>query len=118
MKRYTSHLPYPFSQAVEVHGIIYLSGLVSMDRQGQPVYGDINEQTHQVMKSIQTTLTNCGSALNKIVKVTVWLSDMRHFAAFNQVYASYFSGGFPARTTVVSQLAFDLDVEIEVQALA
>jgi 2-iminobutanoate/2-iminopropanoate deaminase len=69
------------------------------------------------MESIKKALLACGSDLNSVTKVTVWLSDMKHFAAFNEQYASFFSNGFPARSVVSCKLAFDLDVEIEVQAL-
>ena len=55
--------------------------------------------------------------MDKIVKTTVWLSDMAHFQEFNTAYQHYFDHAFPARTTTVSALAFGLDVEIEVQAL-
>ncbi len=117
MKKYPSSMPYPFSRAVEANGFLFLSGQVSMNDQGEPVRGTIEEQTRQVMKNIHATLHECGSSPEKIVKVTVWLSDMSHFQAFNDTYRSYFPGGFPARSTVVSRLAFDLDVELEVQAL-
>lgn len=76
--------------------------------------GSVEEQT----LNIQETLESCRSALDKVVKVTVRLSDMAHFQTFNNVYRACCPDGFPARTSVVSKLAFDLDVEIEIQALA
>lgn len=118
IKKHPSALPWPFSRAVEANGFLFLSGQLSMNSAGEPLPGTIEQQTHQVMKNIIATLESCGSSLDKIVKVTVWLSDMQHFAAFNHSYREYFTAGFPARTTVVSRLAFDLDLEIEVQALA
>lgn len=118
IKKYPSTLPFPFSRAVEANGFLFLSGQVAMNAEGEPVYGSIEEQTRLALNNIAATLASCGSSLDKVVKVTVWLSDMRHFAAFNAEYRTFFSDGFPARTTVVSALAFNLDVEIEVQALA
>lgn len=118
MKIYNSTLPYPFARAVEANGFLFLSGQVSMNSSGEPVHGSVEEQTLLIMKNIQETLASCGSTINRVVKVTVWLSDMAHFQTFNQVYRTCFPDGFPARTTVVSKLAFGLDVEIEVQALA
>ncbi|MFS0828804.1 RidA family protein [Pseudomonas phoenicis] len=118
MKRYDSHLPYPFARAVEANGFLFLSGQVSMDAEGAPVHGSVEAQTLLIMKNIQATLESCGSSLERVVKVAVWLSDMAHFQRFNAAYRSCFTEGFPARTTVVSKLAFDLDVEIEVQAVA
>ncbi|HHO8472791.1 RidA family protein [Klebsiella pneumoniae] len=118
MKKYTSSMPYPFARAVEANGFLFLSGQLSMNGKGEPVRGTVEEQTRQIMKNIIATLEECDSSLDKIVKVTVWLSDMSHFQAFNDTYRSHFPDGFPARSTVVSRLAFDLDVELEVQALA
>lgn len=118
MKRYTSTLPYPFARAVEANGFLFLSGQVSMNAEGEPLHGSIQAQTLTIMSNIAETLQACGSSVDKVIKATVWLSDMAHFQAFNEVYRTCFPAGFPARTTVISQLAFGLDVEIEVQALA
>lgn len=118
MKKYTSAMPYPFARAVEANGFLFLSGQLAMNAKGEPVPGSIGDQTHLIMKNISETLEVCGSSLDRLVKVTVWISDMAHFSAFNESYRTYFHDGFPARSTVVSQLAYGLDVEIEVQALA
>ncbi|OLU26446.1 RidA family protein [Pseudomonas sp. PA27(2017)] len=118
MKRYNGTLPYPFARAVEANGFLFLSGQVAMSASGEPLHGSVDEQTRLIMSNIQETLKSCGSGIDKVVKVTVWLSDMKHFQTFNDAYRTSFPNGFPARTTVVSKLAFDLDVEIEVQALA
>ncbi|MBS1155484.1 MAG: endoribonuclease [Proteobacteria bacterium] len=117
IKRYPSDLPFPFSKAVEAGGFLFLSGQVSMSETGEPVFGDIKTQTRNIMAGIQGTLLACGSDLDAVVKVTVWLSDMKHFSDFNQEYRSYFPNGFPTRSVVSCNLAFGLDVEIEVQAL-
>lgn len=114
--RYPTQLPYPFAKAVRANGFLFVSGQVSMHDDGSPWYGDVATQTHRILHTLQQTLAECGATLQEVVKVTVWLSDMAHFAAFNQVYQTYFSQGFPARSVVSSQLAFGLDVEIEVQA--
>lgn len=118
MKKYPSAMPFPFSRAVEANGFLFLSGQVSMNENGEPVKGTVEEQTRLVLQNVEATLKTCGSSLDKIVRITVWLSDMAHFHAFNNAYRHYFPDGFPARTTVVSRLAFNLDVEMEVQALA
>lgn len=118
MKKYNSAMPYPFARAVEANGFLFLSGQLAMNAQGEPVPGSVEEQTRLIMQNITDTLEACDSSLDRLVKVTVWISDMAHFSAFNEVYRTYFSDGFPARSTVVSQLAFGLNVELEVQALA
>jgi hypothetical protein len=58
----------------------------------------------------------CGARLDQVVKATVWLSDMSHFAGFNEVYKEFFGAALPVRSTVASALALGVDVEIEVQA--
>ncbi|CAH6289446.1 RidA family protein [Pantoea agglomerans] len=118
IRRYNNNLPFPFATATEVNGILYLSGQVSMTAQAEPVYGDVVAQTDIVLGNISKTLEGMGSGFDNIFKVTVWLSDMKHFAEFNRAYAKWFKNGFPSRSVVSCSLAFNLDVEIEVQALA
>ncbi|MFJ5428069.1 RidA family protein [Pectobacterium actinidiae] len=115
---FTSKLPFPFATAAEVNGVLYLSGQVSMTESAEPVYGDIATQTANILANIRKTLEDMGADFDDIFKVTVWLSDMKYFSEFNQEYAKWFTKGFPARSVVSSKLAFNLDVEIEVQALA
>ncbi len=118
IKHYSSTLPFPFSRAVKVGEFLFLSGQVSMANDGTPMYGDIRTQTQVVMDTISETLRTLGAALEDVFKVTVWLSDMQHFSDFNSVYVDYFKNGFPARSVVSAKLAFGLDVEVEVQAVA
>ncbi|MBJ2251540.1 RidA family protein [Pseudomonas sp. MF6784] len=116
-QRYPSHLPYPFSKAIRVGDFLYLSGQVPMNPLGEVVLGDIREQTEAAMARIGETLAECGASFEQVIKATVWLSDMQHFAGFNDVYKRNFDGGFPVRSTVGgAQLALGVDVEIEVQA--
>ena len=118
IKHYPTSLPFPFSKAVEVGGILYLSGQVSMTQDALPIRGDVQAQTRIIMDTISETLEALGSTRESIFKVTVWLSDMKHFSDFNHAYSTYFADRMPARSVVSAKLAFDLDVEIEVQALA
>ncbi|MQT60841.1 RidA family protein [Pseudomonas sp. FSL R10-1350] len=116
IKRYPSHLPFPFSRAIRVGDFLFLSGQVSMNAQGEVVRGDISVQTEAVMTRISETLAECGVGFDQVVKATVWLSDMQHFTGFNEVYKRHFPNGFPVRSTVGAQLALGVDVEVEVQA--
>lgn len=110
--------PMPFSTAVRAAGLLMLSGQIPFDAAGKPHTGSIEEQTHAVLQSIAKTLQGLDSALDQVVKATVWLRDLTDFAAFNAVYRSYFAEGrFPVRSLVQAQLAFGVAVEIEVQAL-
>ena len=114
--RYPSELPFPFSRAVRAGGFLMLSGQVPMTATGEVVKGTIEEQTEAVMTRIGETLQHCGADFSQVVKATVWLSDMKHFSGFNEVYKRYFEAGLPVRSTVTSGLALGVDVEIEVQA--
>lgn len=116
IKRYPSHLPFPFSRAIRVGDFLFLSGQVPMIPQGEVVRGDISVQTEAVMTRISETLAECGVGFDQVVKATVWLSDMQHFTGFNEVYKRHFPNGFPVRSTVGAQLALGVDVEVEVQA--
>lgn len=116
--RYATTKPFPFSDAVQVNGFVFLSGHVAMSPEGKPFYGSVTEQTRHIMYAIRETLARAHTTLANIVKVQVWLSNMEHFSEFNAAYSSFFPEGFPARSVVTSHLAFDLDVEIEVLAIA
>jgi len=114
--RYPSELPLPFSRAIRAGGFLLLSGQIPMSAEGEVVTGTIEEQTEAVMTRIGETLAHCGADFSQVVKATVWLSDMQHFAGFNEVYKRYFEAGLPVRSTVASGLALGVDVEVEVQA--
>lgn len=114
--RYASQLPFPFSRAVRAGGFLMLSGQVPMTAEGSVVRGSIQEQTQAVMERIGETLKLCGADFSQVVKTTVWLSDMTHFAGFNEIYGRYFDQGLPVRSTVTAGLALGVDVEVEVQA--
>lgn len=107
----------PFSSAVRVGELVFLSGQIPFDQDGRPHTGDIGEQTRAVLDSIGITLQGLGLSMRNVVKATVWLSDMHHFAAFNEVYRRYFeTGRYPVRSLVKAELAFGVGVEIEVVA--
>lgn len=117
IKCYSSQLPFPFATATEVNGVLYLSGQVSMTEKAEPVFGSVAAQTDSILSNISKTLIEMNSEFGNIFKVTVWLSTMKHFAEFNAAYAKWFDKGYPSRSVVSGSLAFDLDVEIEVQAI-
>ncbi|QKV55159.1 RidA family protein [Comamonas antarctica] len=115
---YPASGPFPFSSAVRANGWVLLSGQIPFNAEGKPHAGDIGAQTQAVMDSVCRTLEQVGSSIHDVVKVNVWLSDLADFAAFNAVYAGYFDGGkYPVRSLVQAGLAFNVKVEVEVQAL-
>lgn len=108
----------PYSQAIKVNGFVYCSGQIPLSLDGNLVEGGIVEQTTQVMKNLQAVLQAAGSDLNKVVKVTVYLKDMKMFQDFNQVYGSFFVQHKPARATVgINELPKGALVEIECVAV-
>ena len=110
----------PYSQAVKVNGLIFASGQIPTDPQtGQFVAGGIAEQTEQVLRNLAAVLEAAGSDLSRVVKTTVFLSDMQDFVAMNEVYGKFFTESPPARATVqAAGLPRDARVEIEAIALA
>jgi len=116
IKRHASTLPFPFSRAVQAGNLLFLSGQIPMDAGGKIVTGEIGVQAQAVMDRIGETLQLAGAGFSDVVKVTVWLADMGNLEQFNAVYRRYFSDGFPARSAVQARLAFDVGVEVEMQA--
>jgi 2-iminobutanoate/2-iminopropanoate deaminase len=110
----------PYSQAVKSNGFVFASGQIPIvPETGEFVAGGIAEQTEQVLKNLSRVLEAAGSALNRVVKTTVFLADMEEFAAMNEVYGKFFSDEPPARATVeASRLPRDARVEIEAIALS
>jgi 2-iminobutanoate/2-iminopropanoate deaminase len=108
----------PFSEAVRVGAMLYLSGKLGTDSSGNLVSGGIAAETRQTMENIQAALKRCGSSLNHVVKATVMLADMNEWAEMNKVYVAYFRDHLPARSAMgVNGLARGARVEIEVVAV-
>ena len=105
----------PYSQAVEVHGTLYISGQIPLDPEsGKIVPGGISEQTKQVMLNIGAILEEAGYTYQDVVKSTCLLSDMDNFKAMNEVYAQYYPENQPARAAfAVKELPLGVMVEIE-----
>ena len=107
----------PYSQAVAVGGLVFTSGQIPLDPETGAMVGEtIEEQTHRVCKNLAAVLESEGLTLENVIKTTCFLSDMANFAAFNGVYAEYFTGK-PARSCVaVRDLPKGALVEVEVIA--
>jgi 2-iminobutanoate/2-iminopropanoate deaminase len=105
----------PYSQAVVHGGLAYLSGQIPLDpATGQIVAGGVAEQTRQVLQNLEAVLAACGSSLDRVLKTTVYLSDMEDFPAMNEVYARFFVDRPPARATIqAARLPRDARVEID-----
>ena len=109
----------PFSEAVRVGSMLYLSGAIGLDGDGALVPGGIEPETRQALTNIRSILERHGSSMERVVKVTVMLADMGEWAAMNGVYVGFFATNLPARSAFgASGLALGSRVEIEVVAMA
>ncbi len=105
----------PYSQAVLSENLLFTSGQLPIDpAAGKIVEGSIEERTHMVLKNLQAIAEEAGTSLDKVVKTTVFLTDMNDFQTVNKVYAEYFKEPFPARSAYqVAALPLGANVEIE-----
>ena len=116
---HTNHAPAAigaYSQAVRAGNTVYLSGQIPLDPASMTVVGegDFRAETHQVFKNLQAVARAAGGELDDIVKLNAYLTDLAHFAIFNEVMAEYFQQPYPARAAVgVAALPKGVQVEAE-----
>lgn len=104
----------PYSQAIEVNGMLFLSGQLPIDASTGLMADGIEDQANQSLQNIKHILEEAGLTMANVVKTTVFLADMSLFADMNKVYATFFEGEYPARSAVaVKALPKDALVEIE-----
>ena len=104
-----------YSQAVKTGNTVYLSGQIGLDPNTmEMVEGDISARIHQVFKNLTAVCEAAGGSLDDKAKVTIFLTDLGHFATVNEIMAQYFNEPYPARAAVgVAQLPKDTDVEMD-----
>ncbi|MFQ5801522.1 MAG: RidA family protein [Candidatus Methylomirabilales bacterium] len=109
----------PYVQGVKARGFLFTAGQIGLDpATGKLVEGGIETETRRVLENLKAVVEAAGSSLKQVVKTTVFLTDLVHFQAMNQIYATYFAGHGPARSTVgVARLPLGALVEIELVAL-
>ncbi len=117
----TLHAPEPvgpYSQALEVDGILHCSGQIPIvPETGDILTGSIEDQTKQVMKNVKAVLKEAGYSFPDVVKTTIFLTNLNDFQKVNEIYATYFTPPFPARSCVqVAALPKGVDVEVEILA--
>ncbi len=105
----------PYSQAIRSGGLLFISGQIPIDpATGDVVAGTIEDQTRQVMENLKAILGAAGLGMERVVKTTIFLTDLDAFASVNAIYGRYFPANPPARATVeVSRLPKGVAVEIE-----
>lgn len=109
----------PYSQAIEVNGMIYTSGMIPIDPStGELVTGSVEAQAEQAISNLEALLAASGSSIEKAVKTVVFISNMDDFGKINEVYAKHFKEPYPARSCVqVARLPKDVSIEIEAIAV-
>ena len=109
----------PYSQGIAANNLIFVSGQLPLDPQTKEMPATTAEQAKACLNNLKAILEEVGSHLDKVVKTTVFLADIKDFAAFNEVYATYFNAPFPARSCfAVKDLPLGATMEIEAIALA
>ena len=104
----------PYSQAVDTGFTVYCSGQLGLDPATGNLADGVQAQTHQALKNLQAVLNEAGLSLDNVVKTTVFVQDLADFGTVNEIYGTYFHGGFPARSCVqIAALPKNALVEIE-----
>ncbi|HEU4995048.1 MAG TPA: Rid family hydrolase [Gemmatimonadaceae bacterium] len=111
--------PGPFSEAVRVDNLVFLSGVLGTDSTGKLVPGGIGPETRQALENVKAALQRQGLGMDRVVKCTVMLADIGEWAAMNEVYRTYFPGAKPARSAFgTTGLALGGRLELECFAAA
>jgi reactive intermediate/imine deaminase len=108
---------YPFSPAVRVGDILYLSGQLGTDSSGTLVAGGVEAETRQALENIKDVLARTGSSMDRVVKCTVMMADMKEWPAMNGVYATYFPLHRPARSAF-GTTGLVLNARLEIECIA
>lgn len=108
----------PYSQAIEVNGMVYTSGMIPINPETGEIPQGIEAQADQAIGNLVTLLKESGVEIENVIKTTVFIKDMNDFSIINEVYAKYFTKQFPARSCVeVARLPKDVLIEIEAIAI-
>lgn len=108
----------PYSQAIEVNGMVYTSGQIPVNPATGEIADSIEGQARQVMENVKNLLEAAGTNMGNVVKTTVFIKDMNDFGKINEIYAEYFEGACPARSCVeVARLPKNVLMEMEAVAV-
>lgn len=108
----------PYSQAIEVNGMVYTSGMIPVNPATGEIPEGIEAQAEQAIGNLAALLREAGTSTDNVVKTTVFIKNMNDFAKINEIYAKYFTGDYPARSCVeVARLPKDVLIELEAIAV-
>ncbi|MFW5971869.1 MAG: RidA family protein [Bacillota bacterium] len=104
----------PYSQAITINNMVFTSGQIPFDANGKLISDDVKEQAGQALKNVKNILEEAGSSMDKVIKCTLFISNLDDFSSINEVYREFFSKPYPARSCVeVARLPRDVKIEIE-----
>ena len=104
----------PYSQAIEVNGMVFTSGVIPVDPQTGVIPATIEEQANQAFSNLKNLIEASGATIDKVIKTTVFIKEMNDFGKINEIYATYFKEPFPARSCVeVARLPKDVMLDVE-----
>jgi 2-iminobutanoate/2-iminopropanoate deaminase len=108
----------PYNQAVMTGNMLFISGQIAINPENDHLLlGDIEVETHQVMRNLKAILMEAEMDFSNVVKTSIFLSNMSHFAQVNEIYHTYFNGEYPARETV-AVLGLPKSVNVEISMIA
>ena len=108
----------PYSQAIEVNGMVYTSGVIPVVPSTGEIQEGSKEQAKQALTNLSNLLEAAGTSMDNVIKTTVFIKEMNDFGTINEVYATFFKGDYPARSCVeVARLPKDVMLEIEAIAI-
>ena len=107
----------PYSQAIVTDSLVFTSGQIALNPNGEIVSDDVAAQTKQVLTNLSEILAEAGSSLNSVIKTTIYLSSMDDFKIVNEVYESFFKEHKPARSTIAVK-TLPLNVKVEIDCIA
>lgn len=102
----------PYSPAVVKGDLVFVSGLLALKPDGTMVSGDIREEAMIVLRNLESLLAACGSGLDRVISVTVYLGDITDLAAFNEVYEEFFKPPYPSRSAVGVSLLRPFQIQL------
>ncbi len=107
----------PYSQAIKIGGLVFLSGIIPLRPSCEVLKGNMADQFRLIIENAKAILESAGTSMDDVIKVTVYMKDLKDFDAMNEVYASVFRPPFPARSTVqVAALPRNVDIEVDLIA--
>ncbi len=108
----------PYSQAIEVNGMVFTSGVIPVNPQTGVIPETIEEQANQAFSNLRNLIEASGTTIDKVIKTTVFIKEMNDFGRINEIYSQYFKEPFPARSCVeVARLPKDVMIEVEAVAV-